>query len=130
MILLDTHIMWWLGYQPQRISDVAADAIRASYPRKDGIALSAASVYELTWLLDRGRLVAEEGSEMFLREIDRRFLILPVDGPTAQRAARIPAPFHGDPMDRIIVATALETGRTLITADSAILASNICPVRW
>lgn len=38
----------------------------------------------------------------------------------AIRAAQLRS-FHGDPADRMIVATALENGATLLTADSKIL---------
>jgi PIN domain nuclease of toxin-antitoxin system len=65
-----------------------------------------------------------------MRELDRRFFILPIYGVLAVSAARIPTPFHGDPMDRLIVATALESGRTLITADRAILSSKACKLLW
>ncbi len=36
-------------------------------------------------------------------------------------AAFLPGAFHGDPADRIIVATAIQTGATLITRDARIL---------
>ena len=44
---------------------------------------------------------------------------IPVDGSIAARAGLLPD-IHGDPADRIIVATAL-TGHQLVTADRAIL---------
>lgn len=45
---------------------------------------------------------------------------IPVSGAIAVRASRL-AHMHGDPADRIIVATALEAGYDLITADRRIL---------
>jgi len=45
---------------------------------------------------------------------------IPVSGAIAVRASRL-AHMHGDPADRIIVATALERGHELITADQRIL---------
>ena len=45
---------------------------------------------------------------------------IPVSGPIAVRASRL-SHIHGDPADRIIVATALESDRRLITADRRIL---------
>lgn len=44
---------------------------------------------------------------------------IPVDGDTAIRANEL-TDFHGDPADRLIVATALG-GHTLVTADERIL---------
>jgi len=46
-----------------------------------------------------------------------------MDGNTAIKAADL-REFHGDPADRIIVATALSTGSSLITADKKILEWN------
>ena len=37
-------------------------------------------------------------------------------------SARLPGPIHGDPADRIIIATARHAGAALLTADKAILA--------
>ncbi|MFC5860916.1 type II toxin-antitoxin system VapC family toxin [Acidicapsa dinghuensis] len=129
-LLLDTHIIWWLGYQPQKLSDASREAIRAASLNRDRIALSAASLYELAWLIRQGRLIADVAPENFLEEIKRRFVILPIDGNIAERAALLANPFHGDPMDRIIVTTAIETGRQLVTADRAILTANLCATCW
>ena len=41
---------------------------------------------------------------------------IPLQGSAALRAGQLQA-FHGDPADRMIVATALENSATLITAD-------------
>lgn len=45
---------------------------------------------------------------------------LSVTGEIGMRAARL-AEFHGDPADRLIVATALQQGAGLMTADKGIL---------
>lgn len=42
---------------------------------------------------------------------------LPVDNRIAIRSTTLPEPFHPDPADRMIVATARELGTPLITAD-------------
>ncbi len=53
--------------------------------------------------------------------LDQGLVELPVDGSTAVRAGLLPT-MHGDPADRIIVATALVGGHQLVTADRLILA--------
>jgi len=130
MILLDTHVVWWLAYQPEKLSRAATDAIRNAQQMPLGIAVSCVSLYEMTWLLERGRLTISTSPAVFLRELNRRFNILPVDGAIAVDAARIPAPFHGDPMDRLIIATALASNHTLVTADNAMLTSGLCQLLW
>jgi PIN domain nuclease of toxin-antitoxin system len=47
-------------------------------------------------------------------------LEIPLQGSTALRAGQLQA-FHGDPADRMIVATALENSAILVTADKKIL---------
>lgn len=130
MTLLDTHIVWWLAYAPNKLSTQATRAIEDSEFISNGLAISCATIYELAWAIERGRMTISEGSDLFFKEIERRFKILPVDNRIAIEAARIAPPFHGDPMDRLIVATALASDRTLITADRSILASKVCKLLW
>ncbi|HEY9127340.1 MAG TPA: type II toxin-antitoxin system VapC family toxin [Acidobacteriaceae bacterium] len=128
MILLDTHIAFWMAYEPEKLSEASVRQIREAEHQPDGIALSAASIYELAWLIERGRIKpADRG---FLHELIERFLIFPVDGRAAQNAAMIPQSFHGDPMDRLIVTAAMQTGRILISADRLIQNAGLCKVVW
>ena len=130
MILLDTHVCWWLAYAPEKLSVPAREAIQSQEARAGALALSSASLYELVWLLERKRATVSVGADQFIRETLLRFVVLPIDETVAANAARIPSPFHGDPMDRLIVATAVVSNRTLITADRKILASGLCQTIW
>jgi PIN domain nuclease of toxin-antitoxin system len=130
MNLLDTHILWWLAYEPEKLSTVARNAIRDASLVPQGLAISCISLYEIAWLIEKGRLKISEEPSAFFNQLNRRFTVLPIDGSIAVEAARIPTPFHGDPMDRLIVATALAANLTLITADRSILASNACKLLW
>jgi PIN domain nuclease of toxin-antitoxin system len=80
--------------------------------------------------MERGRLMLASGAQSFLDQLNMRFAVLPINSDIAVAAARIAVPFHGDPIDRMIVATALATKSTLITADRSILASNACRLVW
>lgn len=51
----------------------------------------------------------------------RRSRILPITTPIAIESSRLPEPFHKDPADRLIVATARIHGQTIITSDLKIL---------
>ena len=53
---------------------------------------------------------------------------IPVDGEIAILSTRL-AGMHGDPADRLIVATALARGAVLVTADQKILAAKGGPQR-
>ena len=63
-----------------------------------------------------------DGVDEWRRELLANGLVeLPIDGAIATQAGLLPD-LHGDPADRIIVATALAGGHELITADRLILA--------
>jgi PIN domain nuclease of toxin-antitoxin system len=46
---------------------------------------------------------------------------VPLTPEIALASSRLPQPFHGDPADRIIVATARSLGARVVTRDSKIL---------
>ena len=71
-------------------------------------------------LRSKGRLDFPENVGLWRRELLGQGLVeIPVDGEIGVRAYEL-AGFHGDPADRIIVATALQ-GHRLVTADERIL---------
>jgi PIN domain nuclease of toxin-antitoxin system len=49
------------------------------------------------------------------------FHFIPVDNTIARIAVELPEPLHSDPADRIIIATALSLGATLVTRDRKII---------
>jgi PIN domain nuclease of toxin-antitoxin system len=53
-----------------------------------------------------------------------------MNGRICIRAYDLPASYPNDPVDRIIGATALVEGLTLITADAAIRKSRAVPTIW
>jgi PIN domain nuclease of toxin-antitoxin system len=48
--------------------------------------------------------------------------LAPLEPAVAVASTRLPGDLHGDPADRLIVATARQLGATLVTADAAVLA--------
>ncbi len=49
-------------------------------------------------------------------------VLVPLTAEVAVASSRLPGAFHGDPVDRILVATARNLAVTLVTQDSQILA--------
>ena len=88
------------------------------------------TIYEVTNAIRLGRIKPTVPHQAFLNRIRSRFKVFPVTEMIAQCAAELPAPFHGDPMDRIITATAIVEGCTLITRDEKIRETNLCKVIW
>ena len=112
-VLLDTHVLHWWSAEPERISDTAADAIDAAAE----IAISAVSWYELAWLATHQRIELSVPIRTWLQAMARDVRTAPITPAVADTAAALPATFPGDPADRIIYATAIETGWTLVTKD-------------
>lgn len=119
MILLDTHAwVWWVS-DPARIPAPAEEAIRASLAAGLPIHVSAISAWEVALLVERGRLhlTLDVDAWLSLCEAAPELRFVPLDPRVALRAVRLPGFEHRDPADRMIVATALHLGATLVTAD-------------
>ncbi len=130
MILLDTHVVVWLAGDPERLSRKAAQAIAEARKAGGGLAISSFSLFELGHLVLRKRIRVDMSVESFLQDVESRFVVLPVDGRIAARAVQMPATYPGDPMDRIIAATALVEGMPLVTADRAMQKSGVLKTIW
>lgn len=71
--------------------------------------------------IQKGQLALRFELDAWRRDLlDQGLVEIPVNGRLAARAGLLPD-LHGDPADRLIVATALE-GHQLVTADERILA--------
>jgi PIN domain nuclease of toxin-antitoxin system len=55
---------------------------------------------------------------------------IPVDNHIAVRATQLPGPLHDDPADRIIIATTLSLGGTLITRDGKLRKYHHVKTLW
>jgi len=86
----------------------------------DGLAICDIKLLELAALFRKGRIRLEISLESFLDEVEARFVVLPVRGRTCARALGLPADYPKDPADRMMGATALVEGMSLLTADREI----------
>lgn len=121
--LLDTHVWIWLvngekkmerGPLVQRLRESPAPSLR----------VSVLSVWEVGMLETKGRIELPLGClEWVQRALEAPGMALvPLTAEVAVASSRLPGAFHGDPVDRILVATARNLGVTLVTQDSQILA--------
>ena len=122
MILLDTCAAIWAATDDASLAKRSRDAI-AEAARRGQLYLSAISAWEIATLVRRGRLGLQTSPSAF---IDRLFSgpgirEYPVDSNVAATAGSLPKDFHGDPADRLIVATAVVCGFRLFTRDERIL---------
>lgn len=130
VILLDTHVVVWLGYEPRRISKAAAEAVRSARADGEPLAVSAVSLYELAVIAARKWIDTPLSPDAFLEDMTAGFVLLPVTARISSAAATMPREYPSDPLDRIIGATALVEGLKLVTADEKIRKSNVLSVVW
>ncbi len=130
MILLDTHVVLWLTSDPDKLSGKAKAAIEVSRRNGDGIAVCDITLLELATLASKGRVHLGLSLESVLQEIEARFVVLPISSRACARTMSFPAIYPKDPADRMIVATALVEGLSLITADREIRRSKVVSTIW
>jgi len=130
LILVDTHVVVWLAFEEYRISSKAKAAIDEARDLRDGLAISDMTLLEIGPLASRGRVHLGISLESFLQEVETRFVVLPITGRACARAMSFPTTYPKDPADRIIGATALVEGLSLITADREIRRSKLVPTIW
>ena len=120
MMLLDTHVLLWHERGDHRLGPQARREVESSWLANDA-AVSAISFWEVGMQVRKGRLGFHLDVDAWRRDLLRLGLVeIPVDGAIAARAGLL-QDIHGDPADRLIVATALE-GHRLVTADRRVLA--------
>jgi PIN domain nuclease of toxin-antitoxin system len=129
MILLDTHVLVWAADGSDRLSRTAASEIRRAR-RGGGLAISAMSLWELAFLLTRGRIQMYGSVESSMRLLTEDVTVLPITPEIALLAAQFPDDYPGDPADRIIGGTARSEGLTLITHDEKIRKSPLIKTVW
>ena len=119
MILIDTHVVVWLRTGDRRLGRDALGEVETAL-REGNAAISAISFWEAGMRAQKGRLDLGQDLDSWREKVVRDGIVeIPVNGVIAARAALLTG-LHGDPADRIIVATALE-GHQLVTADDCIL---------
>lgn len=130
LILLDTHVVIWLAQDYERISCKAQAAIQDARKKERGLALSCITLLEIARLAAHGRVGMIPDAETVLREIEDRFIVLPITRNIALQAFELPENYPNDPVDRVLGATALSEDIPLITADRQIRNSRAVPTIW
>lgn len=127
MILLDTHIfVFWVNDSPQLRAST-----RATFASEtEAIFVSAITLWEIAKLVQLGRLELESPVQDWLDLALAYPLVqvVPLSPSVAIESTRLPQPFHKDPADEIIVATARSFNYPLVTYDGKILAYPYVPL--
>ena len=121
-VLLDTHVWVWLMLGDNRLGSANRRMLERAAP--DGrLRVSVISVWEVAMLEAKGRLTLAADCESWVRAALAApgIQLAELTPHIAISSTRLPGEFHGDPADRLLIATAREGGAALLTADQAIL---------
>jgi PIN domain nuclease of toxin-antitoxin system len=120
--LLDTHTFLWLMLGSDALKQETQEQLGAAAARGE-LSLSAISCWEIAMLASRGRIHLQAPTQVWIeRALSAPGLsVIELSPKIAVEAAELPGDFHGDPADRMIVATARLHQRVLVTRDTKIL---------
>jgi PIN domain nuclease of toxin-antitoxin system len=129
--LLDTHTWVWWHMNPQKLSRQVTKLI-GDTTRYDELLLSAISPWEFCKLLEKGRIAISCSPEDWLNAAFDlpKFRLVPLSPVLAYRSTVLPQPFHNDPADQIIAATALQENAVILTKDRNILEYEYVKSLW
>ncbi len=121
-LLLDTCAIVFSAVETE-MKPAAVDAIAAAIS-EGNIRISSISAWEIGMLMSKNRIAATLGpldffNQCLVRSGGEKCELTPE---ILVSASYLPGKLHGDPMDRIIIATAREHDLTVVTRDRAILA--------
>lgn len=122
-ILLDTHVWYWVAIgEPVFQSDFLNSLERAKENEK--ILLSAISVWEIGMMSTKKKKIQFEMDVLDWVEQSISNLgitLIPLSPKIAIESCRLPIEIHGDPSDRMLIATAHEENALLITCDAKLI---------
>ena len=122
-LLLDTHYWIWFQFG---ITDQVPQRLRLAIQQASGagaLLLSVISVWELALLEAKGRIELNSSCEDWVRDAlaTPGLALVPLTPEIAIDSTRLAESFHGDPADRIIMATARRLRARLLTRDRKML---------
>jgi PIN domain nuclease of toxin-antitoxin system len=132
VILLDTHaLVWWVS-EPARLPERAARLLESALEASDPVCVSSISIWEIAMLVAGNRLAFTIDVDVWIARVEALSFLtfMPVDNRIAMRAVQLEDFAHRDPADRMIVATAVGLGATLITADGVLRAYSRVKTAW
>lgn len=119
-VLLDTNALLWLSFASERLGKASKRLIERARQDQD-LTVSAITFWEAALLVEKGRVELNQSPSTWRHAVlNLGIREIPLDGFVAMEAVAL-VPFHADPADRFIVATAIHHSATLITSDQRIL---------
>jgi PIN domain nuclease of toxin-antitoxin system len=131
-IVADTHAIIWYLVEPERLSQVALDALEGSIAAGDPVYFSAISLIEICYLIEKRRIASDllQRILVVLNDPDPSLIVVPIDLAISIAVQNIDRDTVPDMPDRIIAATALYLNLPLVTRDRKIQASQSIITIW
>lgn len=119
-VVLDTCAFIWAVSDPDRLTAPAVEILAADDTE---VYVSPISCAELACAVDRGRVRLDRHWRTWFRHYVKvnGWQLHDIDLAVVEEAYSLPEPFHRDPADRIIVATARRLDCPVVTRDTKII---------
>ena len=121
-VVADTHTIIWYLRSPEKLSINAVTSLDNALNNGESIFISAISLVEMNYLVEKNRIPASS-LEQLLQLIDDplvNLFVVPLDTPVAKAFTQISRDMVPEMGDRIIAATSLYLGLSLVTKDHKI----------
>ena len=128
LIVLDTHAWIWSVDRPRLLSRKATSALR----RARDVGVAAISCWEFALLVRAGRIAIDRSPLEWMEQAlaDSGVTLLPLTPAIAVRSEELGPAFGGDPADKLIAATALVYGASLVTRDERLRSTGVVTTVW
>ena len=119
-ILLDTHVWIWTMMGNNILKDSFLSDLE-KIVKYNGILISPMSILEVGMLVEKKRIEIEMDVLDWINQALDKMYLCSITPRIAIQSTRLPGAIHGDPVDRLLIATAYEENAVLVTCDQKIL---------
>jgi len=128
VIILDTHAWIWWTTDSSNLSENASKAIKNA----SRIGIPAICCWEIAMLAAKKRIGLSMDVQVWidLALQKNKVQVIPLSPEIAVLSSRLPGEFHGDPADRLIVATSLALKAPLVSKDCKISSCGFVRTIW
>jgi PIN domain nuclease of toxin-antitoxin system len=125
--IADTHTAIWYLFSDPRLGKRASAFIDDTIAKGEHIGVSAISIAEMVYLIEKGRIPANALNDLLAATADAKAVLqhVPLDENIAMKMAEVPRQDLPDLPDRVIAATALFHGVPVLSRDCRIRSSRV-----
>jgi len=125
--IADTHAVIWYLFSDPRLGKSASAFIDASIAKGDHIGVSAITIAEMVYLIEKGRVPANALTDLHAATSNPSAVLrhVPLDEAIALKMAQVSRQDLPDLPDRVIAATGLLLGVPVLTRDARMHSSSI-----